>query len=537
MNIVTRLSRFAMPGLLGSIFALGASATAASTINVPGDQPTIQDAVAAATDGDTINVAAGTYSCSCVVTVNKQLTLRGAKFGAPAASRFPVVPAVESILEYSGGLQITANNVIINGFVVQNSTAGAFTGYGIDLGQGTSGATVVNNILQNNIAGLGLANAPGGGQAVIQHNVFHDNNQPGGASGSGIYTDQYVAGATVQNVLIDSNQFTDNDDAGIDFSSTDSTKPAVQVTISNNTFDGNGRGMVAFNLTNSSVVDNTFQSATENTTADIRLFEGVNNLSILRNTLKDGAGRALRINNIGTGLPDATNVNFNFNTITGYSPTLYTAQVEVPGYNGVSNGTCNFWGSASGPSGFGPGPASASSVSGNVTFLPWWTAAGGPCTGGLVFCPSGTKVNVRWHYSANGSSGSWSGTKSTNCQDGSVAIGPQAMEGDLKVAPGTTVKVGYDFSLSGNKSSYTAQVSGAKVVFQARCVSGLPPSQSTMTVSLSDSTYSVTNQNWYPSGDQSSPLVYQGSIAVPDLCSGGQVRLDKGGTFTASVMF
>lgn len=39
----------------------------------------------------------------------------------------------------------------------------------------------------------------------------------------------------------------------------------------------------------------------------------------------------------------------------------------------------------------------------------------------------------------------------------------------------------------------------------------------------------------YPSGDQSSLLAYQGSIAVPDLCGGGQLRLDQGGTFTASV--
>jgi hypothetical protein len=29
--------------------------------------------------------------------------------------------------------------------------------------------------------------------------------------------------------------------------------------------------------------------------------------------------------------------------------------------------------------------------------------------------------------------------------------------------------------------------------------------------------------------------VYQGSVVVPDLCGGGQLRLDQGGTFTASV--
>jgi hypothetical protein len=46
-------------------------------------------------------------------------------------------------------------------------------------------------------------------------------------------------------------------------------------------------------------------------------------------------------------------------------------------------------------------------------------------------------------------------------------------------------------------------------------------------------TCSMTNDQWYPSGG--SPRPYQGSITVPDLCGGGQLRLDQGGTFTASV--
>jgi hypothetical protein len=145
-------------------------------------------------------------------------------------------------------------------------------------------------------------------------------------------------------------------------------------------------------------------------------------------------------------------------------------------------------------------------------------------------------VNARWHYSANGSSGSWSGTQSTSCQDGSVSIGPQAMEGDLKVAPGTTLKVGYDFTLPGNTSAFTADVSNAAVVFQAACASGAATSASTLTVPTADQSYSVTNQAWYPSGDQRSPLVFQGLTAVPDLCNGGLVRLNHGGTFTATVL-
>ena len=47
-------------------------------------------------------------------------------------------------------------------------------------------------------------------------------------------------------------------------------------------------------------------------------------------------------------------------------------------------------------------------------------------------------VNFRFHYSASGSSGSWSGTTGTSCTNGttSVTIGPQDMEGDQKLAPG-----------------------------------------------------------------------------------------------------
>jgi hypothetical protein len=48
-------------------------------------------------------------------------------------------------------------------------------------------------------------------------------------------------------------------------------------------------------------------------------------------------------------------------------------------------------------------------------------------------------------------------------------------------------------------------------------------------------TYTVTDAAWYPSGDQHSALVYQGSVSVPNVCGGGQVRLNKGGTFTAGV--
>lgn len=44
------------------------------------------------------------------------------------------------------------------------------------------------------------------------------------------------------------------------------------------------------------------------------------------------------------------------------------------------------------------------------------------------------------------------------------------------------------------------------------------------------------NSSWFPSGDQSSPLVYQGSLVVPaDLCGGQQGRAPGGATFVVEV--
>ena len=145
-----------------------------------------------------------------------------------------------------------------------------------------------------------------------------------------------------------------------------------------------------------------------------------------------------------------------------------------------------------------------------------------------------TPANFRWHYSANGSAGSWSGTKTQGCGT-SFSMGLQDMEGDQKLAPGTVMNVGYDFTAPGNKASLFHTVSNAQVVFTVACVSGATPSESTFTVTMPTQTYSVTNSDWYPSGDQHSPLVYQGSAPVPDLCNGGLVRFQKGGTFSATL--
>jgi|GEM_PF-2413676 len=309
---------------------------------------TIQAAINAANAGDTILADAGVYAEN--VTVNKSLVLEGAQHGVDAQNGRP--GAQESILDAATNtgktlFNITASNVTIDGFTVQNATNANQFGFGILVGAGTSGTQLLNNIIQNNIAGISLANNSTSNQAVIQHNLIQNNNQPGPVTGTGIYSDQFSAGGTLADVLIDNNTFKGNSDAGLDFSSTDATKPATGITISNNLFDTNARGLLAFNLTSSSIRMNTFSNSTSNATADIRLFEGVNGVTITNNLLQNGAGRAVRISNSGTGAPDATNIQFNLNSIAGYTGPAGIFQVD--NYSGALNATNNWWGSATGP--------------------------------------------------------------------------------------------------------------------------------------------------------------------------------------------
>jgi hypothetical protein len=116
-----------------------------------------------------------------------------------------------------------------------------------------------------------------------------------------------------------------------------------------------------------------------------------------------------------------------------------------------------------------------------------------------------------------------------------IVMGPQDMEGDQKLSPGTVLEVGYDFTMPGNHAAATVTFVAANVTFQATCATG--SGGGTFTVPIANQTYSDAQNGtaWYATGDQQSAASYQGSVAVPNLCNGGLVRLQRGGTFTAGV--
>ena len=107
-----------------------AASAAAAILYVPSVYPTIQAAVTAASPGDEIIVAAGSYGE--IVTIDKALTLRSS---AGAAS---------TVL--NGGITVSANNVTIEGFTV-NDGASMGENAGIYIVASTSGHTIIGNIL------------------------------------------------------------------------------------------------------------------------------------------------------------------------------------------------------------------------------------------------------------------------------------------------------------------------------------------------------------------------------------------------------
>jgi hypothetical protein len=116
---------------------------------------------------------------------------------------------------------------------------------------------------------------------------------------------------------------------------------------------------------------------------------------------------------------------------------------------------------------------------------------------------------------------------------GTVVLGPQAMEGDLKVSPGDVLRAGFDFTMPGGHPTTTAVFTSGYVALLVTCPNGSSPP---LTIPLSDQTVVDPQDStaWYPSGDKSSSLVYQGTLIAPDLCAGAVMDDARGALFTTA---
>ena len=254
------------------------------------------------------------------------------------------------------------------------------------------GTHFYDNIVQNNIIGLDLANASNSDQAQIEGNLFQNNTNPGAGGGQDIYADQYTAGTGgVNDVLIQDNTFTNTSfqesSWGVGIGNTD---PMLfqDISIVGNTFSNAGRGMYFYNSTGVTIDANAVTGATHYA---IGLFGDTDtNFDIGRNTL-NGNGDGIDLYGDVTGLSVHNNfIDGNSGdgiyidptvTVTTGGITVYINSIAGNTHAGLENDSSvnvnadfNWWGSASGPTN-GANPSGTGDKiidpNSNVTFSPW----------------------------------------------------------------------------------------------------------------------------------------------------------------------
>ena len=346
----------------------------------------IQDAVDDAPSGGIVTVDAGTYAQH--VYIDKRVTLRGAKAGIDARSGSrgsgeSVLTGVSTGGGRTWAFYLAADNVTIDGFVVQDqSTQSTTSGAGIVIAAGRSGTQIVNNIVQDNVAGLFLANDSGTNPALIQHNLFRDNNNDGSNGGRGIYTDGGIFGANLRNVTIDANTFINNRggagttylEAAISLESRSNAPSDIRIT--NNRFESNGKAVLAYNVRGLLITGNYITKCRESGSGTLRFEGDVHDVTIKGNTITNNPGRGIRIDE--KALPGhSSGFVITGNNIygNGYQANRDGLFVEAGTYDGFLDARNNYWGSSSGPSGDGDGSGDAVYAHGNdVDFSPWATS-------------------------------------------------------------------------------------------------------------------------------------------------------------------
>lgn len=279
---------------------------------------TIQEAVDAASAGDTIKVKAGTYEEN--VLVDKQLTILGANprlSSALDATKASIVDPVDNGAAGSPafGFNLQANDIAIKGFTIGELDAAtdADGTVGINTSVSFSGYTIANNVIQNNTFGISLNTSTDAGAQLtrVSHNVIRDNNAGFGvqaASGNGIYSDQ---GA--RNVRIAANTFSGQQNEDVIFVAP--TAPQTNINVQHNALNDSS-GIFFINVANSKIQGNVVQKSFANA---IELAGGNEDVVVRNNKLvdvgTDGYNGIFLHDNFAVG--ENSGIRIQNNTITG----------------------------------------------------------------------------------------------------------------------------------------------------------------------------------------------------------------------------
>lgn len=344
-----------------------------------------------------IHVEAGLYTPTSTIWINKPLTLLGPQANVDprtscGTSRIPGDATTEAIVDGGGSLstifQIDSSDVTINGFEIRNATgdmiyaypsAGTtfdniYLGYNIlhDSGdeavqlRNVTGSTIEYNEIFDTVGdGINLATGGGSGSNnnTIAYNELYDINSDNAAIYLYGTTNTTIAYNTLYNITKNDGIKMGNKGGG------DSSKSGGMI-FCNKIYNVRQDGITVY-MSDVDVICNEIWGSTSENGA-IYVSFNVKNVLITDNYIYDNdpssgfAGTTYGIR-IGKSSYKPTNVVVTNNNIVNNEAGVYYQ--HSGGTNLLAVG--NWWGSADGPSGAGPG--SGDSVTTMVDFAPWLT--------------------------------------------------------------------------------------------------------------------------------------------------------------------
>lgn len=392
MALVTLLAIFA-----GLAFATTANA---KDLKVPDEYPTIQAAVDAAEDGDTVKVEGGTYVES--VTVTKSIKLKGSQGATIMAPAIAAVDATDPRYEYLVALvSATGISAELKGFTLDANNyypASRWTTVLMRNVNGENGKSKVekNELINILIDGketfgiLGYENmdvkikknlidgfARGGigmygGKAKIEDNVVNGPGEgPVTWAPNGIQVGYGASGEIKKNevsgcgwpgpqwsgtaILV-----VDTSDVKVKDNYVYSNEQAIGVV----DFPGDLYGPVFDGVVSDIEVNG---NVIDDNSWGLAISNDVSNIEVERNEITNSMYDGIDVYNYsGTAAPAPSNVNINCNLIAGNG---LDGMWVGPAVTQTVDAEDNYWGAADGPSGDGPG--SGDTVIGNADYDPW----------------------------------------------------------------------------------------------------------------------------------------------------------------------
>ena len=214
---------FAVICLLSASFFVFPEALAAAAIRVPQDRSSIQEAINATANGDTILVSPGTYTGS--VNLNKGVTLQATSYDSANPKKNQTI--IEGDLSLRGAITIPSGvnpQPRIVGFWIRNSSSDPYYS-----GTFSNSPYIIESSYLTSAGDLSEYEKGSGGLA--RNNVYE------GAGDDGIDLDNQVA-----NIIIEGNHFLNSRQDGIEMRfQDDKITNTVDVIIRNNKFEANGQ--------------------------------------------------------------------------------------------------------------------------------------------------------------------------------------------------------------------------------------------------------------------------------------------------------